>query len=143
MLATLVFILIIFSAVVFGIFFVIFKIGFLLFKKKRNFWPLVLAAITTLLLVALTTIATYTVYQRFTKPFAPIIQAAKNIVQPITGTNTYTDSRYGFSLTLYDGMTLGDWIALKNQHDMDLLAGLDVNIFAKTIFLDIKIKLFF
>ena len=120
-------ILLLVIAFIYGIFFVIFKVGFLLFKNKRNFWPLILSGVVTFGLVLCMAIATYHIYLQYTKPFVPIMTALKETKQPIVGTKTYTDPKYGFSLTLYDGMTLTDWMALSKPYYLDLLMGVDIN----------------
>ncbi len=113
-------------AVLYGVFFLLFKLLFLLCKSKRNFWPLILSGICTLLLLLLMAIAAYQTYQHFAKPIMPIVQAATERTEPIYGETLYTDPLYGFTMTLHDGMTVGDWITLPTS---SVLIGIDVNIF--------------
>lgn len=117
-------ILIVFGlAAIFGICFLVFKVIWLLARKQRNFWPLVLAGVGTLLAALVLGTAAYQGYTRFLKPFQPILQAADR-KQPVYGTRLYTDPSDGFTLTLHDGMTLSDWIQL---NDTTFLIGVDTN----------------
>jgi len=111
-------------ASIYGIFFLIFKLIWLLFKKKRNFWPLVLSGITTFILAILAIVAVYQTYRYFLKPFAPIIQEIQNNPQPVYGEKTYTDPQFGFTLTQYDGVVFSDWI---HTDKASLLFGVDTN----------------
>lgn len=110
-------------AVLYGIFFLIFKLIWLLFKKQRNLWPLILAGVATVLLLVATVLLTVSAFNRFVQPFSPIIDAV-SAQQPLYGERTYTAPNGAFSLTLYDGLVPSDWIRLNN---LDILVGIDTN----------------
>lgn len=116
-------------AILYGIFFLIFKLAWILSHRKRNFWPLVLAGVATLLVMLLCVWTTYRAYQTYAKPFTPIFQAAAQVQEPVFGERPYTDARYGFNLTLYDAMTLSDWITPSARADISVLVGIDTNMF--------------
>ncbi len=117
-------------AAVYGLFFIIFKLIALLRKNKNNKGPLIWAGVATALVVILSGIAIYRVYQRVTKPFQPIIQTIRSQQHPIYGQRLYIDPQYGFSITTYDGMVFSHWITLG---DIEALAGIDTNVFLKQI----------
>ena len=117
-------------AVLYGIFFLIFKLIWMLFKKQRNFWPLILAGAATLLLIAGMVWAAASTINRYIVPLTPIIEAAQERTEPVYGAQAYTDPRFGFGLTLYDGTVFSDWINLPDNGP-SLLVGMDTNIFRK------------
>lgn len=127
--ATLIVIAIILLAVVFGFFFLFFKVAWMLFKKKGNFWPCVLAGSATTLLALLTILASYKVYQRFVTPFEPIITAVQTQQQPVYGQKLYTDPTYHFQITQYNGTVFSHWIDLG---EVGGLVGVDTNGFLQT-----------
>lgn len=112
------------AAVLYGLFFLVFKLIWLLFKSKRNVWPLILAGVSTLLLAGLLILTTYKTYQYFMQPLQPIIQAVTQRSQPVYGAQLYTAPDNEFTLILYDGMVLSDWITLPTSQ---ILIGLDTN----------------
>lgn len=67
----------------------------------------------------------YSVYQKYVKPFDPIIQTAKTQKSLQIGSRLYTNP-VGFALTLHDGTTMSNWIKVE---DWNFLVGLDTNIF--------------
>ncbi|MBR3632122.1 MAG: hypothetical protein IKN49_03550 [Elusimicrobiaceae bacterium] len=115
-------------AAVYGLFFIIFKLIALLRKNKSNKGPLIWAGVATAIIVVLSAVALYRVYQRVTKPFQPIIQTVRSQQHPIYGQRLYIDPQYGFSITTYNGMVFSQWIKLG---DIEALAGIDTNIFLK------------
>lgn len=110
-------------AVLYGIFFLIFKLIWLLLKKHSNFWPLILAGVASVLLIAASVLLSVSAFNRFVRPFNPIIDAV-SAQQPQYGEHTYTAPDDAFSVTLYDGMVPSDWI---HVNDLDVLVGLDTN----------------
>lgn len=112
------------AAVLYGIFFLIFKLIWLLFKRKRNLWPLLLAGAATAAFITLAAVATTHAVRTFVRPFNPIIEAARTQTAPVYGRRPYTDARYGFGLTLYNGTVMSEWIDWNN---FSLLAGVDTN----------------
>ena len=110
-------------AVLYGIFFLIFKLIWLLCKSKRNFWPLILAGVSSVLVIAATVLLAVSAFNRLVKPFTPIMEAMSSS-EPVYGQQTYTSPDNAFSLTLYDGMVPSDWIRL---NELEVLVGLDTN----------------
>ena len=113
------------ALVSFGVFFLIFKLIWLLCKKKRNFWPLVLSGSCTALLLVVLTVATYQAYKHFSEPFQPIIAALSSKQPPQYGTQTFTDPQQRFSLVTHDGVVMSRWIDFSPE--AQFLVGLDVN----------------
>ncbi len=127
-------------AVLYGIFFLIFKLIWMLFKKQRNFWPLILAGAATLLVIVGMVWATFSTVNRYIVPLSPIIEAAQARTEPVYGAKAYTDPRYGFGLTLYDGTVFSDWIDLPDNGP-SLLVGTDTNMFVQGADNDVTIYL--
>ena len=115
-------------AAVYGVFFLIFKGIWLLLKKHANKWPLILAAISTvlsgLMLVGLILWGIGTIL----KPFRPMQQRWQQNPQPIYGVRTYTDPVYHFTLQLPDGMDYSEWMDFDG---MSLKLGINTNLFKK------------
>lgn len=111
------------ALVLFGVFFLIFKLVWLLCKQKSNFWPLVLSGCCTVILMIMSLVAVYRAYTHFTAPLQPIF-AAVRAGQPIT-TRTYTDPEQNFSLVTYDGIVMSHWISLLPENQF--LVGVNVN----------------
>lgn len=128
MFATLIVMGLIAAAILFGIFFLIFKVIWILFQSKRNFWPLILAGVATGIIFLLVGMATYKLYKRVVIPFQPIITAAKQQTEPVIGPHAYVDPQYGFSMTLYNGMVLSNWITLDPSSQTTALLGFDTNV---------------
>ena len=116
------------TAVLYGLFFLVFKLIWVLLKKQRNLWPLILAGVSTLAMVILTAVAfAYGVY-RFVKPFDPIISAIEERTVPIVGSYEYKDPTYGFSMQLDGGIVTSHWLHLD---DISVLVGFDTNAFVE------------
>lgn len=115
-------------AVVYGVFFLFFKVIWILFKKSKNTWPLILAGISTLLsgllLVGLTAWGVSVVV----KPFLPLKQRIEANPQPTYGVQTYVDPTGQFSLQLPNGMDYAEWMSFQ---DADIKLGIDTNMFKK------------
>ena len=115
-------------AVIFAVFFLIFKVGWLIFKKNTNLGPLVAAGVCTLLVTVLVSVGAYKGYQAILSPFQGMIARVKSNSAPIYGPREYTDGTYPFTLTVYDGMDFSDWIHVA---DVQLKLGIDTNAFKK------------
>lgn len=115
-------------AVVFGVFFLFFKILWLIFKKNTNVGPLIGATVCTLGCALLLAFAVYTGYKAVITPFQDIIANVKANPAPIYGERTYLDDQYPFALTVYDGMDFSKWITLGK---VQFKLGIDTNVFKK------------
>lgn len=115
-------------AVVFAVFFLIFKVGWLIFKKHTYAGPLIAAGVCTVLVTLLVGIGTYKGYQAIVSPFQGMIARVKNNSAPLYGPREYADTTYPFTLTVYDGMDFSDWIRVA---DVELKLGIDTNAFKK------------
>ena len=125
---TLIIMALIVLAVVFAVFFLFFKVLWLLFKKNTNAGPLITAGVCTLACMALVTLAVYTGYKAVITPFEGMMANVKNNPALVYGERTYTDDKYPFELTVYDGMDFSKWITLGN---IQLKVGMDTNAFKK------------
>ncbi len=97
-------------AITYGLFFLIFKGIWLLCKKHKNLWPLVLAGISTIVtMLALAALTAWGV-MLILAPFLPMKQRWEEHPQPIYGLHAYTDPAYHFTLQLPDGMDYSEWI---------------------------------
>ena len=123
--ATLAIFLILLGLVSFGIFFLVFKLIWILFKKKRNFWPLVISGVLSGIVILAAGIFSYAMYKQFVKPFDPIVQTVKKQTSLVDGHRLYTNP-LGFAVTLYDGTTLSNWLTVD---DWSFLVGVDTNMF--------------
>ena len=120
--------LLLFLAVIYGISFGVFKLIWILFKKKRNFWPLILAGISTFLICVLCVVGIWWAAQRMITPFKPLFSQVQNHPEQVFGPQLYHDTTFPFELTVFDGMTFSDWITLK---PVNIKIGLDTNYFKK------------
>ena len=111
-------------AALYGIFFLVFKLLWLLFKSKRNLWPLVLAGVATVGLVLALAWAVWHTARTFIRPVAPITAAVKAGGPLQHGTRIYHDPKFGFELDLQEGMTMGNWL---EWNGIVALPGFDVN----------------
>lgn len=127
--ATLIVIAIICLAVVFGLFFLFFKVAWLLFQKKGNLWPCILAGVATVLLMVAGVLASYKAVQRFVTPLSPIITAVQTQKQPVYGQKIYTDPTHHFQLIQFNGTVFSDWLDFDKA---SLLFGVDTNGLLKT-----------
>ena len=117
--------IIVFLAIVFGLSFLFFKLICVLAQNKSNKLPLILAGVITGLVALFTGWASYKIYKQVFKPIMPIVETAKNYKQPVYGEKIYTDSKYGFSFTQYNGTVFGDWFDFSK---MQCLVGIDLNV---------------
>ena len=115
-------------AVVFAVFFLIFKVGWLIFKKNTYRGPLIAAGVCTFLLTLAVGTGCYKGYQRMMSPFRAIIARVQANPTPVYGERTYADDTYPFTLTVYDGMDFSNWM---NLAGVQLKIGIDTNAFKK------------
>lgn len=113
------------AAVVYGVFFLIFKLVWVIAGKSRNKWPLILAGAATLLLFAAVTLATLAGINKYVKPFMGLADKALTKTQITTGVRPYKDPQYGFTMNLFGGTELSDWV---RSGDIALAAGFDTNL---------------
>lgn len=112
---------------VYAVFFLLFKIIWMILKKSSNKWPLILAGVATVLLGTVTALSAYYGVKKIIKPFNPIIAAAQT-PEPVYGEKAFNSPEYGTELTVYDGMTFSDWM---HFGEIDLTVGIDTNAFKK------------
>lgn len=115
-------------AIVYAVFFGIFKLIWIIFKKERNFWPLVLAGVSTVGFAALIVGGTWWAAHKIIRPFTPIITSVQNNPTKVFGPWDYRDNTYPFELTVFDGMAFSDWMHFS---PVALKLGLDTNAFKK------------
>lgn len=120
-------ILLILGAILFGLFFLVFKLIWILAKNNGNKWPLILSGITTVGFIVIVSLSVWMAVQRFIKPFDGLIQAGKAKTTVTDNTRIYNDPQYRFSITTYGDTQFSDWM---NLEGMSLLAGFDLNTIA-------------
>lgn len=125
---TLICILLAMVAVLYLVFFVIFKLIWVLCKKKRNFWPLVLSGILTGLIMLVVGYYSYKLYKNVFKPLTPISQAISLHKQPLFGSRNYTSPDKDFTLSLQNGLFMSNYF---NIEPVKFLVGVDINSFLK------------
>lgn len=115
-------------AVVYAVFFVVFKLAWLLFKSHSNKGPLITAGVCTVLVGAVLTVGAWMGVRLVTAPFTELAARVKQNPAPVYGQRVYQDNRFPFELTVYDGMDFSKWISLGG---LDLKLGIDTNAFKK------------
>lgn len=115
-------------AVVYAVFFLLCKVGWLIFKSHSNKGPLITAGVCTVLLSALVGMGLWAGTRAILAPFQGIKTRIAQNPAPIYGQHTYQDERFPFELTVYDGMDFSDWI---NLGGLQLKLGADTNLFKK------------
>lgn len=121
--------LLVIAALVCGVFFLIFKLIWLLFGNHSNKAPLWLAAGVTLLLAGMAVMSVYSTYNTFAKP---IVTMAQNIEKKTTvtkGTRLYKNDQFGYAFTALGGMEFSDWINYQGFH---MQVAVDANPFVAT-----------
>ena len=113
-------------AVTYAVFFCVFKLIWVLLKKERNFWPLTLAGIGTLLMALLIGGSVWWASHKVMEPFKPLIASVQNNPELVFGERTYQDAVYPFEMTVFDGMEYSNWISISDIH---LKIGIDTNVF--------------
>lgn len=124
----LIILLLIAAVAVYAVFFLIFKLIWMIIKKQGNKWPLILAGVCTVLFGGAVIGGAIWGVHKIIKPFKPITQSITANPAPIYGESVFADPQYGFELTVFDGMTFSDWI---NFEGASLKLGIDTNIFKK------------
>ncbi|MBR2392195.1 MAG: hypothetical protein IKA93_01300 [Elusimicrobiaceae bacterium] len=126
---TLVILFLLGAVTVYAVFFLLFKVLWIILKKSSNKWPLILAGISTVLfgIAAVGTLAWGT--YKIISPFRGMIERYDEKAPLTYGSTTYTDPRYGFSVDLYNGMDLSEWM---NFDDVSVKVGADMNAFKKS-----------
>ena len=114
------------AGILYLILFGIFKLIWIICKSNRNFWPLVLAGVGTVLFCTVVVCATWWGVKTVMAPFKPMIARAKQHPELVYGPRTYTDDKFPFELTVVDGMDFSQWI---NFNKVSLKIGADTNAF--------------
>ena len=125
---TLIVVALIVAGIIYLAFFGIFKLIWLLCKSHRNFWPLVLAGVGTVLFGGMVTWGMWWSAQKLITPFKQMMVHAKENPEPVFGPRVYQDERFPFELTVFDGMDFSKWISFKDLH---IKIGIDTNAFKK------------
>lgn len=120
--------LLIVLAAMYGVFFLLFKLIWLLFKKHKNKWPLILAGISTVLSCILLAGLMVWGIGKLLAPFRPLQQRIESHPQPQYGLTVYTDPQYHFTLQLPDGVDFSEWISLSGA---ETKLGINTNLFKK------------
>lgn len=124
----LILLLLIAAAVVYAVFFLIFKVIWMIIKKQSNKWPLILAGVCTVLFCGAVVGGTVWGVYKVMKPFSGIAERVKANPTPVYGQTVYTDPEYGFQLTVFNGMDFSDWM---HFGEADVKLGIDTNVFKK------------
>lgn len=124
----LIILLLIAAAVVYAVFFLIFKLIWMIIKKQSNKWPLILAGICTVLFCGAAIGGTVWGVYKVMKPFAGIAERVQANPQPVYGESVYTDPEYGFTLEVFNGMDFSNWM---NFDGVNVKLGIDTNVFKK------------
>ncbi len=113
------------AAVVYGVFFLIFKLVWVIAGKNRNKWPLILAGTATVLLFAAVTLSALAGINTYVKPFMGLAEKAMNKTQVTTGVRPYKDPQHGFTVNLFGGTEMSDWL---RSGDINMIVGFDTNL---------------
>ncbi len=114
--------------VVYAVFFLLCKIGWLIFKSHSNKGPLITAGVCTVLCGVLVGSGIWLTTRAIMAPFQGIKARIAQNPAPVYGERTYQDDRFPFELTVYNGMDFSDWISLGG---LDIKLGMDTNAFKK------------
>lgn len=113
---------------IYAVFFLLFKVVWMILKKNTNKWPLILAGLSTVLfLVVFGGAAAWGAY-KVVSPFRGIISRISEDKAPEYGERVYTDPVYRFEVDVYDGMDFSEWM---HFDDVDVKLGIDTNAFKK------------
>ncbi|WP_428075534.1 phage holin family protein [Candidatus Avelusimicrobium luingense] len=115
-------------AAIYGLFFLFFKLIWLLFKKHKNKWPLILAGISTFISCLLVAGLIAWGVGKLLSPFRPLQQRIESNPQPRYETVAYTDPVYNFSLQLPEGVDYSEWISFPG---VETKLGINTNLFKK------------
>ena len=100
------------AAVTYGLFFLLFKLIWILLKKQSNKWPLILSGIFTGITWAAIIITVYLLVSMAIAPFKTIIDDISQHPDPVYGERVYHDPVYPITVNVFDGMQFSDWIHL-------------------------------
>lgn len=126
--STLIVLLLVTVAVVYAVFFLFFKVIWLIFKKDRNKWPFILAGISTVLSGVLLACLIGWGISKIFHPFRPMQARIAQNPAPVYGLHTYTDPAYPFMLQLPDGVDYSEWITFPG---VEIKLGINTNLFKK------------
>ena len=115
-------------AVVYAVFFLLCKVGWLIFKSHSNKGPLITAGVCTAVCAVLVGSGIWLTTRAIMAPFQGIKARIAQNPAPVYGERTYQDDRFPFELSVYDGMDFSDWISLGG---LDIKLGMDTNAFKK------------
>lgn len=124
----LILLLLVLAAAVWGLFFLLCKLGWLLFGKHGNKGPFWASLAATLLLGAGVFAAGYTAYSTFVYPFVELAQTVQQKTSVTPGLKTYEDPQLGIEMTVPAGMEFSKWI---HYQDARLQLGTDANFFVR------------
>lgn len=114
------------AALIYGIFFLMFKLGWIIGGSNRNKWPLILAGAATVLLFAVAILSTMAAIHKYITPIMPVVEKTIQKTDITTGIHPYTSPQYGFTLNLFGGTEMTDWINLDDENYLQF--GFDTNI---------------
>lgn len=124
----LILVLLVVAAAVWGLFFLLCKLGWLVFGSHSNKGPLWASLAATLLLGAGVFAAGYTAYRTFVYPFVELAQTVQQKTAVTPGVKIYADEQLGFEMTVPAGMEFSKWIHYQDAH---LQLGTDANFFVR------------
>lgn len=111
---------------VYAVFFLVFKLIWILIKKEGNKWPLIWAGICTVLFgIFISAVTAWGVY-KVVSPFRGMMNRYSANPAPVFGEHVYTDPLYRFQLDVFDGMDFSEWM---EWDDVDVKLGVDTNVF--------------
>lgn len=111
------------AAVTYGVFFLIFKLVWVIAGKNRNKWPLLLAGAATVLLFLAAIASIWMGVNTYVKPLMGLVNKVQNNTQIVSGNHPYKDAKYGFTMNLFGGTEVSDWAG----KDSGFLLGIDTN----------------
>lgn len=114
--------------IIYAVFFLLCKIGWLIFKSPSNKGPLITAGICTGLTALVIGLGIWMGVNAVKAPFRGMINRVKQNAAPVYGARTYQDDAFPFTLTVYDGMDFSDWITWGR---VKFKLGIDTNAFKK------------
>lgn len=124
----LILLLLIAAAAIYAVFFLLFKVIWMILKKQSNKWPLIWAGVCTVLFCGAAAAFIGWGTYKIMKPFTGVIERVKTNPQLVYGQTNYTDPEYGFTLTVFNGMDFSDWMHFNGS---DVKLGIDTNVFKK------------
>ncbi len=114
--------------IVYAVFFLLFKLLWMILKKNSNKWPLILSGICTIVFgIVLGALAGWGVY-KVVSPFRGMMARLDDNPAPVYGERVYTDPIYRFELDVFNGIDFSEWM---DFDDLDVKIGVDMNAFKK------------